>query len=39
MAVENVSKLLGHESIGTTIGYCNITQDTIKNEYMRIMGS
>lgn len=39
MSLENVSKVLGHESIGTTMGYCNITQDTIKNEYMRIMGS
>lgn len=39
MTVENVSKILGHESLNTTMEYCNISQDTLKNEYMRIMSS
>lgn len=37
MTIEEVAVILGHEKIDTTIGYCKISQDTVKNEYMRIM--
>lgn len=37
MTIEEVSMILGHEKIDTTMGYCNINQQSVKNEYMRIM--
>ena len=37
MTIEEVSIILGHEKIDTTMGYCNINQNTVRNEYMRIM--
>ena len=37
MTIEEVAVILGHEKIDTTIGYCNISQTTVRNEYMRIM--
>ena len=37
MTIEEVSMILGHEKLDTTMVYCNINQDTVKNEYMRIM--
>lgn len=37
MAIEEVSMILGHEKLDTTMVYCNINQDAVKNEYMRIM--
>lgn len=37
MTIEEVSKILGHEKLDTTMIYCNINQDAVKNEYMRIM--
>ena len=37
MSIEDVSKILGHEKLDTTMLYCNISQDTVRNEYMRIM--
>lgn len=39
VSVENVSKLLGHEKLDTTMVYCNINQNTVKSEYMRVMSS
>lgn len=38
MSVEQLSKILGHEKIDTTMIYCNISNDTIRNEYMRLIG-
>lgn len=37
MSIEEVSQILGHEKLDTTMIYCNINQDAVKNEYMRIM--
>ena len=37
MTIEEVSMILDHEKIDTTMGYCNINQQSVKNEYMRIM--
>ena len=37
MTIEEVSMILGHEKIDTTMGYCYINQQSVKNEYMRIM--
>lgn len=37
MTIEEVSQILGHEKLDTTMVYCNINQDTVKNQYMRIM--
>lgn len=37
MTIEEVSMILGHEKLDTTMIYCNINQDVVKNEYMRIM--
>ena len=37
MTIEEVSVILGHEKLDTTMIYCNINQDAVKNEYMRIM--
>ena len=37
MSIEEVSMILGHEKLDTTMVYCNINQDAVKNEYMRIM--
>jgi site-specific recombinase XerD len=37
MTIEEVSQILGHEKLDTTMIYCNINQDAVKNEYMRIM--
>ena len=37
MTIEEVSMILGHEKIDTTMGYCNINQQSVKNEYMRIV--
>lgn len=38
MTIEEVSKILGHEKLDTTMIYCNINKDMVKNEYARIMG-
>lgn len=37
MTIEEVSQILGHEKLDTTMVYCNINQDAVKNQYMRIM--
>lgn len=37
MSIEEVCKILGHASINTTMIYCNLDNQLIKNEYMRIM--
>ena len=37
MSIEEVSAILGHEKLDTTMIYCNISQDVLRNQYMRIM--
>lgn len=37
MSIEEVSQILGHEKLDTTMIYCNVSQNTVKNDYMRIM--
>lgn len=37
MPLEKVSKILGHESVETTMVYCNIKQEDVKNDYIKIM--
>lgn len=37
MNIEEVSQILGHEKLDTTMIYCNVSQNTVKNDYMRIM--
>ena len=38
MSIEEVSKILGHAKLDTTMIYCNVDNEITKNEYMRIMG-
>ena len=37
MQIEEVSKILGHSKLDTTMIYCNIDTDVIRNNYSRIM--
>ena len=39
MPLENVSRILGHAKLDTTMGYCNVSDKTIQNEYNKIMCS
>ena len=37
MSIEEVSKILGHSKLDTTMIYCNIDSETVKNNYSRVM--
>lgn len=38
MPLEEVSRILGHEKLDTTLEYCNISEVAVHNEYNRIIG-
>lgn len=37
MSVEEISKLLGHAKIETTMGYCKVNQNRVKDDHSRYM--